>query len=110
MEDTATSASLPLIKKLYGWVGDISHVDVSDVSGNVDEEVKQACIAILKFFVGTPAKQVYGAQAGQRLKVVDVSTWGEGQACHAQTVIEVIVEQGLSTPSLILIFSSKMSI
>lgn len=84
----------PTLKKLYAWVGDTSHLDVSDIRGNVDTEVKQLCAGILKFFVSTPEGTVYGAQVGKRLKFSEINVWGEGATCNAQTVLKITVERG----------------
>lgn len=81
-------------KKLYAWVGDTSHLDVSNIRGNVDTEVKQICAGILEFFVNTPEGKVYGAQVGKRLKFAEINVWGEGAACNAQTVLKITVEKG----------------
>ena len=88
------ASTSPTIKKLGAWIGDISHLDVSDISGNVDARVKQMCVGILKFFVSYPKGGIYGARIGERLKLTDINVWGEGAACIAQTIVKITVKQG----------------
>lgn len=85
-----------MARKLYGWVGDVSDMDVSSIKGNITREDKQILYSILQIFVGNVEKQVYGAQVGERLKCVEMNIWGEKSTCTAQTVFEVTVEKGVS--------------
>ncbi len=94
MATVLPTSTSPTMKTVGAWIGDTSHLDVSDIDGNVDARCKQICVGILKFFVSTPKGRIYGAQVGERLKLTDINVWGEGAACIAQTIVKITVEKG----------------
>lgn len=67
--------------------------DPSSIQGNASSEVKQTCLELFRFFISTPGNS-YGADIGQRLKLVEINIWGEGGSTSAQTVVEITVEKG----------------
>ncbi|KAG6872721.1 hypothetical protein C0995_007288 [Termitomyces sp. Mi166 len=68
-----------------------TETDVSCVKGNVSEEEKRLALKIFTHFVSTCEKS-YGADVGQRLKLVEVNVWDrDGQAATGQTIFEIDV-------------------
>lgn len=73
--------------------------DVSEIRGNVSDHEKQLSLRVFKYFVSTQDKS-YGADIGQRLKLVETNVWGrEGGAAYGETVFEIVVRRG-KYPSL----------
>jgi len=68
-------------------------VDSSTIHGNASLEVKKICLELFQFFVSTPGNS-YGADIGQRFKLLEINIWGEGGSTSAQTVVEMTVEKG----------------
>jgi len=64
------------------------------MQGNASDKVKQTCLEIFHFFISTPGKS-YGADIGQRLKLVELNIWDDGKSASAQTVVEITVEKGI---------------
>lgn len=70
------------------------NVDISQIKGNVTDEQKQLEVNVLFYFVSTPEKS-YGADIGQRLKVVEINVWNkDGPAMYGETIFEIVVEKG----------------
>ncbi|KIM36045.1 hypothetical protein M413DRAFT_78749, partial [Hebeloma cylindrosporum] len=72
------------------------NADTSSIQGNASVEVKQICIELFRFFISTTGNS-YGADVGQRLKLVEINIWGEGgtKAASAQTVVEITIEKDM---------------
>jgi len=86
--------------------------EVSQVKGNVPQDMKRRCLAIFRYFVGMRDTS-YGADIGRRLKMVELNVWdhtrvknAEGSKCetskkenykakYAETIVEIIVEKGV---------------
>ncbi|KAG6840412.1 hypothetical protein C0991_006883 [Blastosporella zonata] len=70
-----------------------SDVNVTHVKGNVNEEEKRMALQIFTHFVSTREKS-YGADVGQRLKLVEVNVWErDGQTGTGETVFETTVSK-----------------
>lgn len=71
-------------------------VDVSQIKGNVSDEEKRLGANIFAYFVNA-REESYGAEVGQRLRLVEMNIWGKdarGAAAQGQTVFEIDVEAG----------------
>ncbi|KAF8076894.1 hypothetical protein FPV67DRAFT_1473057 [Lyophyllum atratum] len=69
--------------------------DVSHIRGNVSDDEKRLALKILAHFVSTREKS-YGADVGQRLKMVEVNVWGrDSPGAYGETVFEVEVEKDM---------------
>lgn len=72
-------------------------VDVSLIRGNVSKEEKQLGAKVFSHFVSTRDKS-YGADIGQRLRMVEMNVWGKGgPAACGETIFEIEVEKGKHT-------------
>ncbi|KAH0588185.1 hypothetical protein H2248_006900 [Termitomyces sp. 'cryptogamus'] len=72
-----------------------TEIDVSCVKGNVSEEEKRVALKIFSRFVSTHEKS-YGADVGQRLKLVEVNVWQrDSQAATGQTIFEIDVTKDM---------------
>ncbi|KAF5388063.1 hypothetical protein D9615_000769 [Tricholomella constricta] len=70
-------------------------IDVSHIEGNVSDEEKRLALKIFANFVSTHDKS-YGADVGQRLKMVAVNVWGkDSPAASGETVFEIDVERDM---------------
>lgn len=69
-------------------------VDISRIKGNLSDEEKQLGVKIFYHFVSTREKS-YGADVGQRLRMVEMNVWGrDGPAAYGETIFEIEVGKG----------------
>lgn len=71
-------------------------LDISHVRGNVTDEAKQLASQVFYYFVSTRERS-YGADIGQRLKLVEVNVREQGDGPDApsgETIFEIEVEKG----------------
>ncbi|KAF8165862.1 hypothetical protein B0H34DRAFT_254120 [Crassisporium funariophilum] len=73
---------------------DIKDMDVSDIKGNVSEDMKRFSTALFRFFVSTEDKS-YGAAVGQRLKFLEINIWGEGRSACGESIFEIMVGEDM---------------
>ncbi|KAG6845527.1 hypothetical protein H0H87_007771 [Tephrocybe sp. NHM501043] len=74
--------------------------NVTHVKGNVNEEEKRVALQIFTHFVSTREKS-YGADVGQRLRLVEVNVWvKDGQTGTGETIFEIVVTKGSRLLSL----------
>jgi acyl-coenzyme A thioesterase 13 len=70
------------------------NIDISRIKGNVTDEQKQLEVNVLFYFISTREKS-YGADIGQRLKIVEMNVWNkDGRAAYGETIFEIEVEKG----------------
>jgi len=69
-------------------------VDVSQIKGNVTDEQKQLAGNLFSYFVSTREKS-YGADIGQRLKIVEMNIWGKGEAAYGETIFEIDIQKDM---------------
>lgn len=67
--------------------------NVSHIQGNVSDDTKRLGSRIFAYFVSTPDKS-YGAEVGQRLRLVEVNVWGKGASASGETIFEIEVTKG----------------
>ena len=85
-------ASLALTRSLVH----APNLDISHVRGNVTDEAKQLAAQVFYYFVSTRERS-YGADIGQRLKLVEVNVREQGDGPDApsgETTFEIEVEKG----------------
>ncbi|KAF9057510.1 hypothetical protein BJ165DRAFT_1520883 [Panaeolus papilionaceus] len=71
-------------------------LDVSNIKGNVSEDVKRLSIAVFRFFISDQGHS-YGAAIGQRLKPLEINIFKDGYngSLIAETVFEIQVENDM---------------
>ncbi|KAJ3511169.1 hypothetical protein NLJ89_g4256 [Agrocybe chaxingu] len=69
-------------------------LDVSDIQGNVSEEMKRESLYVFRHFVSTQGNS-YGAEVGERIKMTSVNIWGDGGEACGETVFEITVEKDM---------------
>ena len=70
------------------------NIDISQIKGNVTDEEKQLEVNVLFYFISTQKKS-YGADIGQRLKIVEINVWNkDGAAAYGETIFEIEVQKG----------------
>jgi acyl-coenzyme A thioesterase 13 len=68
--------------------------DISHIKGNVTDEQKQLEVNVLFYFISTREKS-YGADIGQRLKVMEMNVWNkDGAAAYGEIIFEIKVQKG----------------
>ncbi|KAF9266098.1 hypothetical protein L218DRAFT_858600 [Marasmius fiardii PR-910] len=72
-----------------------SHVDVSDVRGNISNEGKRLVLSIVSYFIGSQ-EGCFGASVGERLKLVEAEVIAkDGKASQGRTVFEIKVDKDM---------------
>jgi hypothetical protein len=70
------------------------NIDISQIKGNVTDEQKQLEVNVLFYFISTQEKS-YGANIGQRLKIVEMNVWNkDGPAAYGETIFEIEIQKG----------------
>ncbi|KAF5371138.1 hypothetical protein D9758_004298 [Tetrapyrgos nigripes] len=70
-------------------------LDVTGIRGNVSDQSKRLALNIFSHFIGAK-EQSFGAEVGQRLKLVEMNVWvRNGKASQAQTVFEITVQKDM---------------
>jgi acyl-coenzyme A thioesterase 13 len=72
---------------------DNRNIDVSNIKGNISEELKRLGQAAWDFFVGTDDKS-FGANIGKRLKFAEMNIWGEKGLSYAETICFITIDKG----------------
>ncbi|KAF8958498.1 hypothetical protein BDZ97DRAFT_1736579 [Flammula alnicola] len=85
-----------VISPTYGLhdSADSKNLDISSIKGNIDQDVKRICLDVFRFSVSAPGHS-YGAEIGERLKLIEMNIWGEGKSSFAETVVEITVEKDM---------------
>jgi acyl-coenzyme A thioesterase 13 len=89
MDDSLTSSFLCSLPQA-------PNVDISQIRGNITDEQKQLGVNIFFYFVGTTERS-YGADIGQRLKIMEMNVWDNGSRGPArcgETIFEIEVVKG----------------
>ena len=67
--------------------------DVSNIKGNISDDLKRLGQAAWDFFVSTEDKS-YGANIGKRFKFVEMNIWGEKGLSYAETICFIVIDKG----------------
>jgi hypothetical protein len=73
-----------------------ANVDISQIKGNITDEQKQLGVNVFFHFVSTTGRS-YGADIGQRLKIMEMNVWDKGvrgPADYGETIFEIEVTKG----------------
>jgi len=69
-------------------------VNVSQIKGNITDKQKQLLVNTFFYFIDSREKS-YGADIGQRLKILEMNVWErEGSAPYGEVILEIEVKKG----------------
>jgi len=85
------------------------NVDISQIKGNITDDQKQLLVNTFFYFVH-PKEKIYGADIGQRLKILEMNVWAKGgSAPYGEVIFEIEVQKGKRRSSLHFELVTKIS-